>query len=56
MIEKTVTDVVKTTTKLAETGLKKAWSMMDAAIEKQAASEILSSKGLQAIQGHFQGS
>ena len=51
MIEKTITDAVKTTSRLVETGMKKAWSILDAAVEKQPPSEALSKRGIRAIQG-----
>ena len=51
MLEKTVTDVALTTAKVVEAGLKKAWSILDAASEKKAPSEYLSKKAIGAIQG-----
>lgn len=51
MIEKTITELGKTTNRLVETGMKKAWSVLDAAIEKKSASEALSKRGINAIQG-----
>jgi hypothetical protein len=51
MLEKTVADAVVTTAKVVETGLKKAWSILDAASEKKAPSEYLSKDGISAIQG-----
>ena len=51
MVEKIVTDIVRTTAKVVETGVKKAWSIIDAAVEKKAPSEALSKKGIGAIQG-----
>jgi len=45
------TDLVKTTAKLAEVGLKKVWSIMDAASEKRPPSEYLSQNAIKAIQG-----
>ncbi len=45
------TDVVKTTVKIAETAVKKAWSILDAASQKQSPSEYLSPKAIQSIQG-----
>lgn len=52
MLEKTVTDTVKTATQVAETGIKKAWSILDAAGEKKAPSEYLSQKAIGSIQGN----
>ena len=51
MIETTITDAVKTSVKVAETGLKNIWSILDAAGEKKAPSEMLSPKAINAIQG-----
>ena len=51
MIEKTVVDAVNTSVKVVDTGLKKIWSLLDAASEKKAPSEILSQKAIGAIQG-----
>lgn len=55
MIEKAVTDAtLKTATsieKSVEGVLKKAWSVMDAAAEKQTPSRYLSDAGIRAIQG-----
>lgn len=51
MLEKTVTDAAMTAAKVVETGLKKAWSILDAASEKKAPSEYLSTKAIGAIQG-----
>ncbi len=45
--EQAVTGAVKT----AETTLKRAWSILDAATEKQSPSEFLSPQAIQAIQG-----
>ena len=55
MLEKTVADAVVTTAKVVETGLKKAWSILDAASEKKAPSEYLSKNAMSAIQGKIQG-
>lgn len=48
---KIATDVVRTTAKLAEAALKKAWSIMEAAAEKKPPSEYLSQNAVKAIQG-----
>jgi len=42
---------VDTTTKLAETAIKKAWSILDGASEKKPPSEYLSQNAIKAIQG-----
>lgn len=47
-------DVTKTGLKLAESAIKKAWSIMEAASEKQAPSEYLSQQGINAMQGKDQ--
>lgn len=53
--EKMMTDAALKTAQNVEKGveqfIKKAWSVMDAAAEKQKASEYLSDKGIKAIQG-----
>ena len=55
MVEKTAADASVKTAKTVEKGaerlLKKAWSMMDAAAEKQTPSQYLSDAGIKAIQG-----
>jgi hypothetical protein len=51
MIETTVADAAKTATKVAETGLKKTWSILDAAGEKKTPSEMISPKAINSIQG-----
>jgi hypothetical protein len=55
MVEKTVVDATLKTAQGIEKGaeqlVKKAWSIMDAAAEKQQASQYLSEKGIKAIQG-----
>jgi hypothetical protein len=38
-------------TRVVETAVKKAWSIMDAASDKRSPSEILSKNAIQAIQG-----
>jgi hypothetical protein len=45
------TDVATTGLKLAETAIKKAWTLMEAAIEKQSPTEYLSEKSIRAMQG-----
>lgn len=56
MLEKTAVDVTQKTTRAIETGIKKAWSILDAATEKRPPSEYLSPKAVNAIQGKVQGS
>jgi hypothetical protein len=55
MLEETVMDASTKTVETAQKGIerfvKKAWSIMDAAAEKQQASQYLSEKGIHAIQG-----
>jgi hypothetical protein len=51
MLEKTITEAINTTSRLVETGMKKAWSILDAAVEKKSPSEALSKQGIRAIQG-----
>jgi hypothetical protein len=55
MVEKTVVDTSLKTAQSIEKGfeqfIKKAWSIMDAAAEKQQASQFLSEKGIKTIQG-----
>lgn len=51
MLEKAVTDTISTTLKLTEATLKKAWSILDAASEKDSPSEYLSPNAIKAIQG-----
>jgi hypothetical protein len=48
---KAVTDVVNQTMKVADTAIKKAWSIMEAATEKRSPSEYLSQKAVNSIQG-----
>lgn len=45
------TDVVKTTVKVAEAAVKKAWSIIDAASQKHTPSEYLSPQAIQSMQG-----
>jgi hypothetical protein len=56
MLEKTVIDAAATAVKVVDAGLKKAWSILDAAGEKKAPSEYLSKNAISAIQGKIQGS
>lgn len=55
MVEKTAADASIKTVKKVEKGverlLKKAWSVMDAAAEKQPPSQYLSDVGIRSIQG-----
>ena len=51
MLEKTTVDAVNTSVKVVETGLKKIWSVLDAAGEKKLPSEALNPKAISAIQG-----
>lgn len=44
-------DVARTGLSLAETVIKKVWTLLEAAVEKQAPSEYLSEKGIRAMQG-----
>lgn len=48
---KTITETARTGTKIAEAGVKKAWSILDAASEKKPPSEVLSQKAVRAVQG-----
>lgn len=49
--EKIVADAMTSAAKIAEATVKKVWSILDAAAEKKPASEHLSPKAIQAIQG-----
>ena len=51
MFEKTVADAAQTSVKVVDAGLKKIWSVVDAAGERKAPSEMLSPKAIGAIQG-----
>jgi len=42
---------VEKAAKVVEMGVKKAWSILDAASEKKAPGEVLSSNGVKAVQG-----
>jgi hypothetical protein len=48
---KTTADVVEKGTRLVETGIKKAWSILDSATEKKPPGEYLSKQAISAIQG-----
>ncbi|MBP8001777.1 MAG: hypothetical protein KA338_21170 [Chloroflexi bacterium] len=50
-LEKTVVDTTAKSVKVAESFLKKAWSIMDAASQKETASQYLSDAGVKAMQG-----
>jgi len=52
MAIKTVENVAKQTTQLAEATIKKVWSVLDAASEKKAPTEYLSQQAISAIQGN----
>ncbi len=52
--EKIAADTIATATKLAETAIKKAWSVLDAASEKKMPSEYLKLDAIKAIQGRIQ--
>jgi hypothetical protein len=54
-VANTTRDISKKGLQAADGGLKKVWSILDAASEKKAPSEILSPKAIQAIQGKVQG-
>ena len=48
---KAAVDTTRATVRTAETAVKKAWSILDAATEKKTPSETLSPQAIQAIQG-----
>ena len=50
-IAKTASDAAGSSLKMAETTVKKTWSILDAAIEKKPPSEYLSQSGIKAMQG-----
>jgi hypothetical protein len=52
---KVTTDIVEKTAKVAETAMKKAWSIMEAAAEKKSPSEYLGQRSVKSIQGENQG-
>ena len=49
---KATVDTTRTAVKTAETAIKKAWSILDAATEKKTPSETLSPQAIKAIQGN----
>jgi hypothetical protein len=49
--KKAVTDAATQTMKVADTSIKKAWSILDAATEKQSPSEYLGQRAVKSIQG-----
>lgn len=51
MLEKTVADVTTKTVSAVEKGLRKIWTLLDAATQKEKPSETLSEKAIQSIQG-----
>ena len=48
---KVTTDIVEKTAKVADTAIKKAWSIMEAATEKKNPSEYLGQQAVRSIQG-----
>ena len=48
------TDVTKKAVQVVNTGIKKAWSILEAASEKKHPSELLSQNAIQTIQGTVQ--
>jgi hypothetical protein len=50
-VVKSTTDVAKTTTRLVDASVRKAWSILEAASEKKSPSEYLSQNAMRAIQG-----
>lgn len=50
-VEKTVSDAAKAGMKIADGIVKKAWTILEAAVEKQRPSEYMSKGGIAAIQG-----
>ncbi len=55
MEEKLIMDAAQRAMRLTETALKKAWSVMDAASEKDMPSKYLSPQTVEAIQGKTPG-
>jgi hypothetical protein len=51
MIAKEAADGVQKAVRTVEAGIKKAWSILEAAEQKKAPSEMLSPSAIQAIQG-----
>jgi hypothetical protein len=52
---KAASDAARTGVRMADTALKKAWTILDAAGEKRPPSEYLSKQAVSAIQGKAQG-
>lgn len=52
---KSETDITRRVVKTAETLARKAWTVLDAASEKEAPGEVLSDEAMRAIQGRTQG-
>lgn len=52
---KTALDVTQGGLKLAETAVKKTWTLLEAVVQKQTPSEYLSEKGIRAMQGKLPG-
>lgn len=50
-VEKFATEAVDKTKRIVEAGIRKAWSILDAASEKRPPSEYLSQQAVRAIQG-----
>jgi hypothetical protein len=50
-LEKTVSDATRTTVKVADALIKKAWSVLEAASEKKEPKEYLTSQAIRNIQG-----
>jgi hypothetical protein len=51
MIAKEVVNAAQNVARLAESAVKKAWSILDAASEKQSPSKVLSEQAISSIQG-----
>lgn len=51
MAVKTTQDVVSRTVNLVDSTMKKIWSILDAATEKESPSKYLSPRGISSIQG-----
>lgn len=54
-VAKATTDVTQKALKTAETGIHKAWSILDAATEKMEPSEQISQDAIKKIQGKSEG-
>lgn len=52
---KSETDITRHVVKTAETLVRKTWTVLDAASEKEAPGEVLSDEAMRAIQGRTQG-